>query len=144
MLISTLYHGASFRSAALSGRGAKLYFAQWSVTCKGGRQWRVAAHDSGYADFNRCRPSIGLWCVQHQPIVTRCRRPMAERPVVVVREGVWPMLQKLTEEIAECYAHASECRERAKPTLDPATKKDFSRWNSGGCLWPTDMKLQNG
>jgi hypothetical protein len=44
------------------------------------------------------------------------------------------MLQKLTEEIAECYAHASECRERAKRTLDPATKGDFfgmeRRWLS--------------
>jgi hypothetical protein len=34
------------------------------------------------------------------------------------------MLQKLTEEIAECYRHASECRERAK-TTDPATKMDL-------------------
>ena len=44
------------------------------------------------------------------------------------------MLQKLSEEIAECYAHASECRERAKPILDAATKKDFlemeQRWLS--------------
>ena len=35
------------------------------------------------------------------------------------------MLQKLTEEIADCYASASECRERAKQALDPATKQDF-------------------
>jgi len=44
------------------------------------------------------------------------------------------MLQKLSEEIAECYAHASECRERAKPILDAATKKNFlemeQRWLS--------------
>ena len=44
------------------------------------------------------------------------------------------MLQKLNEEIAECYEHASECHERAKPTLDPATNKDFlemeQRWLS--------------
>jgi len=44
------------------------------------------------------------------------------------------MLQKLSEEIAECYAHASECRERAKPIIDAATKKDFlemeQRWLS--------------
>jgi hypothetical protein len=44
------------------------------------------------------------------------------------------MLQKLSEEITECYAHASECRERAKPILDAATKKDFlemeQRWLS--------------
>jgi hypothetical protein len=32
------------------------------------------------------------------------------------------MLQKLTEEIADCYAPASECRERAKQALaDSAT-----------------------
>jgi hypothetical protein len=35
------------------------------------------------------------------------------------------MLQKLTEEIADCYAPASESRERAKQALDPATKRDF-------------------
>jgi hypothetical protein len=29
------------------------------------------------------------------------------------------MLQKFTEEIAECYAPASECRERAEQALDP-------------------------
>jgi CRP/FNR family transcriptional regulator, cyclic AMP receptor protein len=44
------------------------------------------------------------------------------------------MLQKVSEQIAECYANASECRERAKPTLDAATKKDFleleQRWLS--------------
>jgi len=44
------------------------------------------------------------------------------------------MLQKVNEEIAECYANASECRERAKPSLDAATKKDFleleQRWLS--------------
>jgi CRP/FNR family transcriptional regulator, cyclic AMP receptor protein len=70
---------------------------------------------------------------------------MAERPVVVVREGVWPMLQKLTEEIAECYAHASECRERAKPTLDPATNKDLlemeQRWLSLAHRYETAERL---
>jgi CRP/FNR family transcriptional regulator, cyclic AMP receptor protein len=44
------------------------------------------------------------------------------------------MLQKVNEQIAECYANASECRERAKPALDAATKKDFleleQRWLS--------------
>lgn len=35
------------------------------------------------------------------------------------------MLQKLSEEIADCYRHASHCRERAKEALDPATKRDF-------------------
>jgi len=44
------------------------------------------------------------------------------------------MLQKVNEQIAECYANASECRERAKPTLDAAAKKDFleleQRWLS--------------
>ena len=55
------------------------------------------------------------------------------------------MLQKLTEEIAECYAHASECRERAKPTLDPATKKDFlemeQRWLSLAHRYETAERL---
>jgi hypothetical protein len=44
------------------------------------------------------------------------------------------MLQKVNEQIAECFANASECRERAKSTLDAATKKDFleleQRWLS--------------
>jgi hypothetical protein len=35
------------------------------------------------------------------------------------------MLQKLTEEIAECYRHASHCRERAKRAPDPLTQRDF-------------------
>jgi len=44
------------------------------------------------------------------------------------------MLQKLTEEIAECYRHARECRESAERVSDPATKNDFldqeRRWLS--------------
>jgi hypothetical protein len=44
------------------------------------------------------------------------------------------MLQKLAEEIAECYQRASEARERAKRTGDQATKQDFvdmeGRWLS--------------
>jgi hypothetical protein len=44
------------------------------------------------------------------------------------------MLQKLSEEIAECYKCASECREYAKRALDQATKQDFlemeRRWLS--------------
>ena len=44
------------------------------------------------------------------------------------------MLQKPTEEIAECYKHASECRERANRALDQAGKRDFremeQRWLS--------------
>jgi hypothetical protein len=44
------------------------------------------------------------------------------------------MLQNLTKQIGECYAYASECRARAKQSLDPATKQDFldqeHRWLS--------------
>jgi hypothetical protein len=44
------------------------------------------------------------------------------------------MLQKLTDEIAECYRHARECHERAKQSHDPATKGDLfnmeRRWLS--------------
>jgi hypothetical protein len=35
------------------------------------------------------------------------------------------MLQKLADEIAECYRHARECHERAKQSHDPATKGDL-------------------
>ena len=42
------------------------------------------------------------------------------------------MLQKLTEEIAECYLRAEQCRSRAKHAIDPALKQDFldmeQRW----------------
>jgi CRP/FNR family transcriptional regulator, cyclic AMP receptor protein len=55
------------------------------------------------------------------------------------------MPQKLTEGIAECYAHACECRERAKPTLDLATKKDFlemeQRWLSLAHRYETAERL---
>jgi hypothetical protein len=48
------------------------------------------------------------------------------------------MLQKLTEEIAECYANASHCRKRAKEAVDP-----FWTWNGAGYRWPTAMNLRN-
>jgi hypothetical protein len=55
------------------------------------------------------------------------------------------MLQKLNEEIAECYAHASECRERAKPNLDAASKNDFlemeQRWLSLAQRYETAERL---
>jgi hypothetical protein len=42
------------------------------------------------------------------------------------------MLQKLNEEIAECYEHAVECRRRANETSDPGSRRDFldmeQRW----------------
>jgi len=41
---------------------------------------------------------------------------------------------QLTEEIAECYRHASHCRERAKRAIGPETERDFlemeRRWLS--------------
>ena len=44
------------------------------------------------------------------------------------------MLQKVNEQSAECYATASECRERATSIADATTKKDFleleQRWLS--------------
>jgi len=35
------------------------------------------------------------------------------------------MLQRLTEEIAECYRHASEARDYAKFAHDPALRQDY-------------------
>jgi hypothetical protein len=59
---------------------------------------------------------------------------MAERPVVLPPAGRLVVLQKLTEEIAECYEHARKCHERAERAPDPATKNDFldqgRRWLS--------------
>jgi hypothetical protein len=44
------------------------------------------------------------------------------------------MLQKLTKEIAECYEHASNSRQRAMQACDAVTKQDFldmeRRWLS--------------
>jgi hypothetical protein len=44
------------------------------------------------------------------------------------------MLLKLTGEIAECYRHATDARERAKTACNAATKQDFldmeQRWLS--------------
>ena len=58
-------------------------------------------------------------------------RPVALPPVTIMGDA---MLQKLTEEIAECYRRASEARERANSAGDQATKQDFvdmeGRWLS--------------
>ena len=35
------------------------------------------------------------------------------------------MLQKLSKEIATCYRHAAECRERAKQAVDPVAKQEL-------------------
>jgi hypothetical protein len=63
----------------------------------------------------------------HRPKTSiRIQAPIAEKPVALPPAGGLAMLQKLTEEIADCYAPASECRECAKQALDdPATKRDF-------------------
>jgi hypothetical protein len=57
------------------------------------------------------------------------------------------MLQKLTEEIAECYAHASQCRERAKETVEPSIKRDFLdmewRWLSLAHSYEFAERLSN-
>jgi hypothetical protein len=54
------------------------------------------------------------------------------------------MLQKLTEEIADCYAPASECRERAKQALDPATKRDFLDMERRWIMLARAMKFRSG
>jgi hypothetical protein len=57
------------------------------------------------------------------------------------------MLQKLTEEIAECYAHASHCREGVKQALDPSIKRDFLdmewRWLSLAHSYEFAERLSN-
>jgi hypothetical protein len=35
------------------------------------------------------------------------------------------MLKKVSDEIAQCYAHAAVCREKAATVADPALKADF-------------------
>src|SRR5262250_3888299 len=51
-------------------------------------------YNSGYANFTRCPPSIGVSCFHHRPIITRMQTPMAERPVALSPEGRLAMLQK--------------------------------------------------
>jgi hypothetical protein len=62
----------------------------------------------------------------------QARRWLRDRSRSRLREAT--VLQKLTEEIAECYGLARDCRERAERALDPATKNDFldqeRRWLS--------------
>jgi hypothetical protein len=57
------------------------------------------------------------------------------------------MLQKLTEEIAECYANASHCRKRAKEAVDPSIKRDFLdmewRWLSFAHSYEFAERLSN-
>jgi hypothetical protein len=57
------------------------------------------------------------------------------------------MLQKLSEEIAEWYAHASHCRERARRALDRATKRDFlqmeRRWLSLACSYELAERISD-
>ncbi len=35
------------------------------------------------------------------------------------------MLKKISEEIADCFRHAAECRDRAEQTSDPEMKRDL-------------------
>jgi len=62
----------------------------------------------------------------------QARRWLRDRSRSRLREAT--VLQKLTEEIAECYGLARDCRERAERALDPATKNDLldqeRRWLS--------------
>ena len=57
------------------------------------------------------------------------------------------MLQKLTEEIAECYAHASQCRERAKEAVDSSIQRDLLdmewRWLSLAHSYEFAERLSN-
>src|SRR5262249_5043734 len=65
-------------------------------------------------------------------ILMQARRWLRDRSRSRLREAT--VLQKLTEEIAECYGLARDCRERAERALDPATKNDLldqeRRWLS--------------
>jgi hypothetical protein len=57
------------------------------------------------------------------------------------------MLPKLTGEIAECYRHATEIRERARTAGDEVTKQDFldmeQRWLSLAHSYEFAARLSN-
>jgi hypothetical protein len=57
------------------------------------------------------------------------------------------MLLKLTGEIAECYGHATDARERAKTTDNETTKQDFldteRRWLSLAHSYEFAERLSN-
>jgi len=57
------------------------------------------------------------------------------------------MLLKLTGEIAECYRHATEARERAKTAGNAETKQDFldmeQRWLSLARSYEFSERLSN-
>jgi hypothetical protein len=75
-----------------------------------------------YAD-RRCRFSIGV----PDRSIGECRSSNRGRECGLCSK-------RFTNKSHECYANASECRERAKPTLDAAAKKDSleleQRWLS--------------
>jgi|SRR6266487_530410 len=62
--------------------------------------------------------------------------PVPERPVALPpeRHGRRVMLQKLNEEVQECYRHADECRQRAEKAFIEKSRQEFldmeRRWLS--------------
>jgi hypothetical protein len=58
------------------------------------------------------------------------------------------MRQNLSADIAECYRHASDARERAEHSRDPATKADFldleRRWTALARSYELTTRIEDG
>jgi hypothetical protein len=54
------------------------------------------------------------------------------------------MLRRLSNEIAECYRRAEECRHKADEATISTAKRSFWTWNGVGCSWPGATNSRNG
>jgi hypothetical protein len=51
------------------------------------------------------------------------------------------MLGKVTEDIADCYRHAADCREKAEKATDPDTKRDLLALESSWVFLASSYEL---
>jgi hypothetical protein len=53
------------------------------------------------------------------------------------------MLQRLSDNIRECYLRADECRRHADETADPSRKQFYLDMERVGSFWPEAAHLRN-
>jgi hypothetical protein len=53
------------------------------------------------------------------------------------------MLQRLSDNIRECYLRADECRRHADETVDPSRRNFISTRRGVGSFWPEAMRSRN-
>jgi hypothetical protein len=97
---------------------------------------------SGIQKKNKLRNFLGnrgapLW-IEEEAVLTHLLSHSAviHLALIVVEGRNWkgPMLNKLSNDIAECYRHADECAQKAKSERDARLRQDFfdaeRRWLS--------------